>query len=266
VDPGGEYQSPDVSANVCDEVALHWTQGCNAAHVHEAVLLECLTPQDVWTSGLLLYAGHAARLIMEAAMSYAARRLEDPAADQATLTDKNGESYRLRPIRPEDAPSLMRGYDAMSDQAKWFRMLHTVPHLSDAMAQRFCAPDPKRDICFVIEGQGALRGEILGGARIVGHDDGLAEFSVSLRPEAQSLGLAFGALEVVLHAAHRKGFKHVWGTIAVQNAPMVALAQRLGFKLLPHPDDASLLHADIELPVHASRHKANARIAAARSR
>ena len=160
-------------------------------------------------------------------MCYANRRHGDRAVDHVTLTDKNGETYLLRPIRPADAPSLMRGYDAMSDQAKWFRMLHTVPHLSEDVAQRYCAPDPERDLCFVIEGQGTLLGEILGGARIAGEDHGTAEFAVSLRPEAQTLGLAYGALEAVLHAAYRKGFTHVWGTIAVQNATMVALARRL---------------------------------------
>ena len=105
-------------------------------------------------------------------MCYANRRHEDRAVDHVTLTDKNGETYLLRPIRPADAPSLMRGYDAMSDQAKWFRMLHTVPHLSEDVAQRYCAPDPERDLCFVIEGQGTLLGEILGGARIAGEDHG----------------------------------------------------------------------------------------------
>jgi len=195
---------------------------------------------------------HHARLTMEVAMSYAARRPKDLADDQGTLTDKNGERYRLRPIRTTDAPSLIRGFDAMSDQAKWFRMLNAVPHLSEEMAARFCAPDPARDLCFVIEGHGELLGEILGGARIAGEDDGAAEFSVSLRPEAQTLGLASGALEAILQAAHRKGINHVWGTIAVRNAPMIALARRLGFNLLSDPDDASLIRADIELPLSKS--------------
>jgi RimJ/RimL family protein N-acetyltransferase len=92
----------------------------------------------------------------------------------------------------------------------------------------------------------------LGRSHHLGEDNGLAEFSVSLRPEAQTLGLASGALEAILHAAHRKGFNHVWGTIAVQNAPMIALARRLGFNLLPDPDDTSLIRADIELPAPKS--------------
>lgn len=161
---------------------------------------------------------------------------------------KDGEDYTFRTIEPGDAASLMRGYDAMSDQAKWFRMLHTVPHLTEDMARRFCAPDRDRDLCVVIIGHGTLQGEILGGARIAGEADGRrAEFSVSLRPEAQGLGLAHQALHMVLQAAKEMGYERVWGVIATQNLVMLKLARRLGFALLSDPDDASLIIAEIDV-------------------
>ena len=73
----------------------------------------------------------------------------------------------------------------MSDHSKWFRMLYRVPHLTEEMAREFCSPHPARDLCIVVEGAGNLTGEILGGARVAGADDGRrAEFAVSLRPEA----------------------------------------------------------------------------------
>lgn len=160
---------------------------------------------------------------------------------------KDGETYLVRPIRRSDAPSLMRGYDAMSDEAKWFRMLHTVPHLSEEMALQFCSPDPNRDLCAVIEGHGRLTGEILGGARIACDGAGAAEFSVSLRPEAQGLGLAHHALDAILQGAAEMGCKVAWGVISAQNTPMLALARRMGFRLTSDPADPSLVIAEIEL-------------------
>jgi len=166
---------------------------------------------------------------------------------------KDGEDYTFRPIEPDDAASLIRGYDAMSDQAKWFRMLHTAPHLTDEMAHRFCSPDRDRDLCIVIIGHGQLDGEILGGARIAGEADGrCAEFSVSLRPEAQGLGLAYQALRIVLQAAKEMGYERVWGVIAVHNTAMLRLARRLGFTLCPDPDDVALIDAEIDLVTLAS--------------
>lgn len=165
-----------------------------------------------------------------------------------TICGKNGVTYVVRPISPKDAPSLMRGYDAMSDQAKWFRMLNALPHLSPEAARRFCSPDPKRDICLVIEGQAALAGEILGGARIAGEPDGrTAEFSVSLRPEAQGLGLGHHVLDTALRAACEMGYERVWGLIAVANTAMLSLARRIGFDLNPDPWDHALVRAELVL-------------------
>src|SRR5690606_29839225 len=123
--------------------------------------------------------------------------------------------YRIRPIRPSDAESLIRGYAALSPEARWFRMLHAVPHLTPEMARAFCDPDPARDFCLVIEGKGALAGEIVGGARAAGLGPGKdAEFSGSLRPEMQGLGLARRALEAIIGVAREAGCASLWGTIA----------------------------------------------------
>ncbi len=184
-------------------------------------------------------------------MASTATLLSHLRANGTTVRDKHGQAYVLRSIRPADAPALVRAYDAMSDDDKWFRMLQNIPHLSDEMARHFCAPDPQRDLCTVIEGRGALAGEILGGARIAGEGEGVAEFSVSLRPEAQSLGLGFAALEIALIAAHDMGFRHVWGLIAAHNRPMRTLARRLGFELTSSPDDPSLMRANLDLTLRS---------------
>jgi acetyltransferase len=185
---------------------------------------------------------------MSDADSYHAPLRQRLADRSVTICGKNGVTYVVRPISPKDAPSLMRGYDAMSDQAKWFRMFNALPHLSPEAARRFCSPDPKRDVCLVIEGQAALAGEILGGARIAGEPDGRsAEFSVSLRPEAQGLGLGHHVLDTVLHAAREMGYEKVWGLIAVTNIAMLALARRIGFDLQPDPWDHTLVRAELVL-------------------
>ncbi len=182
-----------------------------------------------------------------------------PASTQKTLRDrleareialegKDGRCYVARPIRASDAPSLMRGYDALSVNSKWFRMLHTLPHLTEEMAREFCTPDPACDVCIVLEGWGKLEGEILGGARITGSADGAAaEFSVSLRPEVQGLGLARQALETIFAVAREMGYRRLWGTIHEDNEAMANLAEILGFHLRRDPEDGSLILAERDL-------------------
>ncbi len=165
---------------------------------------------------------------------------------EAYATGKDGRRYVMRPIRPSDAPSLIRGYDAMSPRAKWFRMLSGLPQLPPERARAYCAPDEASEFCVVLEGQGPLEGEILGGARVSGIGPGLAaEFSVSLRPEAHGLGLARQALETAIQVAKEAGCSQVWGSISSANAAMIALARRCGFQISRDPDDLTLLRATL---------------------
>ncbi|MFO7855359.1 MAG: GNAT family N-acetyltransferase [Paracoccaceae bacterium] len=170
-------------------------------------------------------------------------------AGAIALIDAEGPRLRVRPIRRSDAPSMMRGYDALSEQGKWFRMLHALPHLSPKMAERLCSPDPETDLCVVVEGRpeiGGLADELLGGARIAGcRRDAWAEFAVSVRPEARGRGLAKGCLRIVLAAVGEMGCAGAYGIVSRRNAPMIGLARALGLSIRPDPHDAALLRAEI---------------------
>jgi RimJ/RimL family protein N-acetyltransferase len=165
-----------------------------------------------------------------------------------TIAGKDGHPHLARPIDLSDAAKLMRCYDAMTDRGKWFRMLHHLPHLSEEMAREFCTPDPEKDLCIVLEGDGPLEGEILGGARITGSADGKsAEYSVTLRPEAEGLGLARRALELVFEIAREMGYTHIWGAIHAENGSMLQLAESLDLNLRRDPNDAALMVSEGEL-------------------
>lgn len=170
-----------------------------------------------------------------------------------TIAGKDGQPHRARLINESDASALQRCYEALSEEGKWFRMLHRLPHLPEDMAARFCAPDPRRDICIVLEGEGPLEGEILGEVRVTGERNGeslygtSAEYAVTLRPEAEGLGLARQALELVFKAAKEMGYTHIWGTIHSENGPMLQLAQKLHLRLHRDPDDAALMVSEGEL-------------------
>ena len=164
------------------------------------------------------------------------------------IAGKDGHPHIARLINEADAGRLMRCYDAMTERGRWFRMLHHLPHLSEDMAQDFCKPDPERDLCIVLEGDGPLEGEILGGARITGAKDGrTAEYSVTLRPEAEGLGLAHNALALVFAAAKEMGYSQLWGAIHAENGPMLLLAQSLDLCVRRDPQDAALMVSEGDL-------------------
>ncbi|SET39225.1 GNAT family N-acetyltransferase [Oceanicella actignis] len=158
----------------------------------------------------------------------------------------DGRRFRLRPIRPSDAPALMEGYETLPDRQKWFRMLHAVPHLTPELARRLCTIDPARDVCLVLEPEQG--GPIVAGARLMGDGAGAAEFAVSVRGDHQGLGLGRAALRAALEAGRRMGLRRIWGEIAAQNGPMLGLARSLGFSLRPDPDEPGLVLAELRPP------------------
>lgn len=167
---------------------------------------------------------------------------------EVRLAGKDGNAYVARMIRPSDAPSLIAGYETLTPEGKWFRMLHAVPHLTGEMAAKFCSPDPAEEVCVVVEGRDRLAGHILGGARVAGLGPGReAEFSVSMRRDARGLGLARQALETAIAVAREAGCRCVWGTIARRNTAMLRLAGRIGFAIGPDPDDITLVRAEMAL-------------------
>jgi acetyltransferase len=172
------------------------------------------------------------------------------ASGALSVRDKAGFDCRVRPIRPSDAASLMRGYDALSETGKWFRMLHALPHLPSELAARLCAPDPRTALCVVVEAcpdVHDLDDDLLGGARIAGAGPGeRAEFAVSVRPEVRGKGLAKGCLAVVLAAAREMGCRSVYGVVHRGNEPMKHLARAMGMSLRVDPDDPSLVLAEID--------------------
>lgn len=161
------------------------------------------------------------------------------------LPGRDGQRYLMRPIRPSDAPLIMRSYEVLSERSKWFRFLHAVPHLTEKMAAGFCSPNPETEVCVVIEGEGPLDGEIIGGARVVGVGPGrAAEFATTLRPEARGLGLARQALETLFEIAREDGCVSVWGSVSKQNEAMLRLSDRLGLSRRRDPDDGTLILAE----------------------
>jgi RimJ/RimL family protein N-acetyltransferase len=184
----------------------------------------------------------------EEAMGDATTLRERLAQGRVRLLGKDGRSYLLRPIRLSDAASMIRGFQALSPRDRWLRFLYLVPELTPEAAAAFSSPDPALDICLVIEGQGALADDIVGGARITGsagRTDG--EFSVSMRPEVQGLGLARQALQTALEAAAEAGYRRIYGHVSPRNEGMRRLAQRLGFTLRGDPDDPAQLIAELDL-------------------
>jgi RimJ/RimL family protein N-acetyltransferase len=155
--------------------------------------------------------------------------------------DHEGRGYTLRPLVPEDAPALMRAYEAEAPEDRLMRLFTALPRLPRRLAVKLCTVDPLRDVALVWVPDDAP-GELAGGARLMrdAAGDG-AEFAVSVASHLKGRGLGCKALETALEAGAELGIGRVWGTVSRRNLGMRGLAKRLGMTERPDPDDRTLV-------------------------
>lgn len=170
-----------------------------------------------------------------------------PVELEELVTLKDGSQVRLRPIRPEDAAALQRGFRRMTAEDARFRFFAPVRELTPEMAARLSQIDYDRELALVYEDP-ASPGELLGGARItMDPDRRRAEFATTIRSDQQGRGLGRLALERVIRYAARQGAEEVWGTILAENQPMIRLATSLGFTIRRDPDEPDAVIASRRL-------------------
>jgi RimJ/RimL family protein N-acetyltransferase len=159
-------------------------------------------------------------------------------------TDKTGRPYRLREIRPTDAPALQRAFAEQEPTDRKLRLLSAIPRLPDRLAEKFCTVDGVRDFALVWVPEDDPD-TLCGGARLMRDaDDESAEFAVTVASRLKGHGLGRKALETVLELGAENGVKRVWGSISTANAPMRALARKLGMTQRPDPEEFSLVIAE----------------------
>jgi acetyltransferase len=64
---------------------------------------------------------------------------------------------------------------------------------------------------------------------------------VALRSDWKGRGLGYLLMSRIIDIARERGIGEIIGDVLHENAPMLKLAQSLGFRLTAHPDDPELV-------------------------
>lgn len=163
---------------------------------------------------------------------------------------RDGSPYRLRAIRPEDAPQLQDFVRGLSEQSRYFRFVASVKELSPRQLARYTQIDYWRDMALVVEGESQVDGArpFVGVARYMLDLDGTScEFAVAIADAWQGRGLGSLLMRALLDVARSRGLARMHGMVLAQNAGMLRLMQRLGFRARPDPEDAAMVLVAIEL-------------------
>ncbi|GAC1629689.1 MAG: hypothetical protein NVS9B10_21210 [Nevskia sp.] len=205
-------------------------------------------------------AGSVRCTICEASVQVDARLLPEPArlalppypAELEHFADlRGGARLRVRAIRPEDEPQLIRMLEQTDPEAIRLRFFAAIRYFSHAMAARFSQIDYDRELVLVALPAAAPGQD--GEARVVAlahlsidPDESRAEYALLVHQDYARLGLGRHMLLKLLDYAARRGVAQVYGEVLADNAPMLGLCTRLGFEIRRSDSEPGCMHVEID--------------------
>jgi acetyltransferase len=153
----------------------------------------------------------------------------------------HGHSLTVRALQPEHADLEVRFGLALSPQSRYERFLGGGVKFTPALLARLVNVDLARDAALIATVTlGDSETPVAVGRYALAAEAGTAEVAVTVADAWQGSGLGRLLLERVIDAARRNGVKELTGDVLATNARMLALARRLGFRVVAHPEGGTL--------------------------
>ncbi len=166
-------------------------------------------------------------------------------------TLRNGTAITIRPIRPEDEPSMVRFHRTVSERSVHFRYLHMMG-LSQRIAHhrltRACFIDYAREMALVAEGRDAAgESAILAVGRLVklrGANE--AEFAILIADASHGQGLGTELLRRLVQIGRDEKLSRIVASIDAENHHMLRVSEHVGFTV-SYDEHEQLMKAFIDL-------------------
>ncbi len=158
-----------------------------------------------------------------------------------TITLEHGEAFRLRPVRPDDAPALIELSAHCEAADLRLRFFGAMTELSPRLAARLSQIDYDREMALLAipaapDGVSTVAGVV----RLSGDPDRVeAEYAIIVRSDLKHHGLGRQLMREILAYAHSRGYARVFGQVLAENTTMLDLARQLGATRSLDPDDCA---------------------------
>jgi len=158
---------------------------------------------------------------------------------------RDGREVTLRAIVEADTAEIVQAFERLSAESRYYRFMQYKKRLDGAALERGVHPHPGSEFAFVVTTPAADGIDIVGAGQYVGAGKGhdkTCEFAITVAEDWRGNGLATRLLSSLVRRARRDGYETMEGWVIAQNAPMLAVARKLRFKIEPVSGDATLLH------------------------
>ncbi len=153
-----------------------------------------------------------------------------------------GETFVIRPIRPEDATAHTEFVRRVPPDDLRYRFFTTLREVAPEQMARLTHIDYGREMAFI-----AVRARdeaTVGVARLVRELDGArGEFAILVQPDTKGRGLARHLMERLIGWARMQGMTVITGQVLADNHPMLEFVKHLGFALHHLPDEPDIVEA-----------------------
>ncbi|GHD72011.1 GCN5 family N-acetyltransferase [Luteimonas padinae] len=172
-----------------------------------------------------------------------------PTELERTLLLSSGREAFVRPVRPEDDAMFRRFFEQVSADDLRLRFFRAVRDFSHDFIARLVQLDYARSMALVAID--SVSGEMLGAVRLLADSDfERGEYGIMVRSDLKGAGLGWRLMQEMIEVARWMGLSTIEGQVLRENSTMLAMCRRLGFQVVPDPDDATLML--VTLPVEAA--------------
>jgi acetyltransferase len=167
---------------------------------------------------------------------------------ERTIQLADGQTLKVRPVRPEDAQREQTFVRNLSLEARYFRFRSGLVELTPRMLARFTQIDYDREMALLATcGEGDSE-QAVGVARYVTNRDGEScEFALVIADAWQGRGVGSHLMRALIEIARHQGLLRMEGEVALDNHKMLELVRYLGFAVHTHAEDGTLRSVVLEL-------------------
>ena len=151
-----------------------------------------------------------------------------PSELEGQIVVAGGLRLPVRPIRADDAPLVVRFFQGLSQRSRYQRFMQHLHSLPPDLLERFTNVDYRRALALLVLDP-AGRELIAVGRYAPTHEEGNAEFALTVADAWQAKGIGRILLARLCELARSAGYRALYGRILDDNREMLDLAAKLGF-------------------------------------
>ena len=169
-----------------------------------------------------------------------------PSQWQRHLELKDGWRIFVRPIRPEDEPSIHELLRHVTSEDLRLRFFAPMRQFSHEFIARLTQLDYARAMAFVAFDEAS--NELVGVVRL--HSDSIyesGEYAILLRSELKGRGLGWALMQLIIEYAKSEGLKRLSGEVLQENSVMLNMCRELGFGIKSNKADLAVCDVTLQL-------------------